>query len=60
MLYDGKTPEELTNEELEQAAVYCTRMVEQARQVAELNKAGLIELALECERRLPCDASRLN
>jgi hypothetical protein len=30
MLYDGKTPEELTNEELEQAAVYCTRMVEQA------------------------------
>lgn len=52
MFYDGKRPEELSNEELEAAAVYCTRMVVQASQIAELNKAGLVELGLEYERRI--------
>lgn len=51
MLYAGKRPEEMTSEELEAAAVYCTQMVERAYQIAELNKAGLEELGQEYERR---------
>ena len=56
MLFDGKRPEELTDEELEAAAVYCTRAVVQASQVVELNKLGLAELGLEYERRLKREA----
>ena len=52
MLYDGKLPEEMTGDELEAAAVYCARMQAQAKQVFELNQAGLVELGLEYERRL--------
>lgn len=58
--YDGKRPEDLTDEELEAAAVYCTRMVQQASQVAELNRAGLAELGLEYERRLPTAGAAVN
>jgi hypothetical protein len=52
MLYDGKKPEELTKDELEAAAVYCTRMMVEAQNMVDLNRAGLIELGLEYERRL--------
>jgi len=52
MLYDGKKPEELSPDELEAAAVYCTRKVVEHSQLAELNKAALVELGLEYERRL--------
>jgi hypothetical protein len=60
MLFDGKRAEDLSKEELEAAAVYCTRMADQARQVAELNKAGLVELALEYERRLGIGPQTIN
>lgn len=52
MLYAGKRLEELTNDELDEAAVYLTRKVVEHSQMAELNKAGLVELGLEYERRL--------
>ncbi len=52
MLFDGKRPEEMTQDELEAAAVYCVRMEREAQKVASLNRAGLVELALEYERRL--------
>lgn len=53
MLYDGKRPEELTNEELYAAAELCVK------RRGEYDTA-LIELTLEYERRLPCDASRVS
>jgi hypothetical protein len=53
MLYDGKTPEELTNEELYRAAELCVKRRGEY-------ETALIELTLEYERRLPCNASRLN
>lgn len=53
MLYAGKRPNEMSDEELEAAAVYCTRKVVEFTEMAELNKQALIELGLEYESRLP-------
>jgi hypothetical protein len=55
MLYDGKRPEELSNDEIEAAAVYCTRMKHWAAQVFEQNDAALIELGEEYGKRLGRD-----
>jgi len=52
MTYDGKTVTELTQDELEAAAVYCARMKQWAAMVFEQNNAGLQELSEEYERRL--------
>jgi hypothetical protein len=52
MLYDGKRPEELSNDEIEAAAVYCHRMKHWAAQVFEQNDAALIELGEEYGKRL--------
>lgn len=60
MLYDGRLAEELTEDELDAAAIYCTRMADHARQVMELNQAGLIELGLEYERRLSHHRAAMN
>jgi hypothetical protein len=51
MLYDGKKPEELTQDELEAAAVYCARMKMWAAQVFEQNDAAIQELSEEHFRR---------
>jgi hypothetical protein len=52
MIYDGKRPEELSREELEAAAIYCTRMKHWAAQVFERNDAALMELGEEYASRL--------
>jgi hypothetical protein len=55
MIYDGKRLEEMSNEELEAAAVYCARMKHQAANIFNLNDAALIELSEEYAKRLGCD-----
>lgn len=52
MLYDGKRPDELSDDELDAAALYCVRMRDQAKAIVDLNDAGLAELVGEYERRL--------
>lgn len=51
MRFAGKEPSEMTNEELEFFAVYCTRAKHEAARVFELNDAGLQELAEEYAKR---------
>jgi hypothetical protein len=51
MLYDGKRPQELSNEELEAAAVYCHRMKHWTAQVFERNDAAIQELSAEYASR---------
>lgn len=45
MLYDGKRPGELTDEEIEAAVVYCHRMKHWAASVFERNDAAIAELS---------------
>jgi hypothetical protein len=55
MLYDGKRPEELSNDEIEAAAVYCHRMKHHHALMFEQHDAALGELGEEYGKRLGRD-----
>lgn len=51
MLYDGKSPQELSDEEIQAAVVYCARMKHWAANVFERNDAAIQELSTEFAKR---------
>ena len=59
MIYQGKSVDQMTGDELEAAAVACTHSATQAREVFQMNQAFLAELAEEYGRRL-ANAKKLN
>ena len=51
MTYDGKTTDEMSFEELENALIYCYAHMKDAQSVFELNQAAIVEISEEMQRR---------